>query len=158
MKNLVIACAVGFLVFASPGAFLSAQQGKSASAAFEKILEQYYVIQAALANDTTNGVEQASQEIVKQAAAAEKAGQKGPDFAAIKTSAAAMNGKNLKQARTQFFELSKPIIAELKRDPSWQNQGFTYTCSMAKKSWAQEEKDIRNPYYGKSMLKCGEPL
>jgi hypothetical protein len=167
MKDLVIAFAVGLLVSASPATFLAAPQATSGGAkasnasraAFEKILEQYYVIQNALAGDTIQGVEQASQEIVEQAAAAEKkASQKGPDFAAIKTSAEAMSGKNLKQARTQFFELSKPIIAELKRDPSWRDQGYTYTCSMAKKSWAQAQKEIRNPYYGKSMLKCGEPL
>jgi len=26
---------------------------------------------------------------------------------------------------------------------------------MAKASWLQTEKGIRNPYYGKSMLDCG---
>ena len=28
-------------------------------------------------------------------------------------------------------------------------------CSMAKASWLQTDKKIRNPYYGKKMLTCG---
>ncbi|RPJ86767.1 MAG: DUF3347 domain-containing protein, partial [Acidobacteria bacterium] len=66
--------------------------------------------------------------------------------------------KSLEQAREQFFQLSKPIIAELKRNPSAQKSAFAYKCSMANKSWVQGQKEIRNPYYGKSMLKCGEAL
>jgi hypothetical protein len=27
---------------------------------------------------------------------------------------------------------------------------------MVKKNWLQADKEIRNPYYGSSMLKCGE--
>lgn len=31
-------------------------------------------------------------------------------------------------------------------------------CSMAKGNWVQRNGDLRNPYYGKSMLECGEKL
>ncbi|RYF87461.1 MAG: DUF3347 domain-containing protein, partial [Chitinophagaceae bacterium] len=29
-------------------------------------------------------------------------------------------------------------------------------CPMKKASWLSSEKQIRNPYYGSSMLTCGE--
>lgn len=29
-------------------------------------------------------------------------------------------------------------------------------CSMAKADWVQKEGAVANPYYGKSMLRCGE--
>ncbi|RPI26165.1 MAG: DUF3347 domain-containing protein [Acidobacteria bacterium] len=127
--------------------------------AFEKILGHYYQIQEALAQDTTAGVEKAAQAIVRVASEAQRtSAKKGPDYAAISRAATGLQGKSLEQARQQFFELSKPIIAELKRNPAIKKQAYAYNCSMAKKSWVQADKGIRNPYYGKSMLKCGEPL
>lgn len=32
------------------------------------------------------------------------------------------------------------------------------TCPMAKARWIQKEGAIANPYYGKSMLECGEKI
>lgn len=32
------------------------------------------------------------------------------------------------------------------------------TCPMAKANWFQKEGSIANPYYGKSMLECGEKI
>jgi len=117
---------------------------------FDQIVAEYYRIHDALANDTTAGIDAAAQKIAKLAS---------PDFAAIKQAATSLQGKkSLEQAREQFFQLSKPIIAELKRNPSAQKSAFAYKCSMANKSWVQGQKEIRNPYYGKSMLKCGEAL
>ncbi|RPJ56720.1 MAG: DUF3347 domain-containing protein [Acidobacteria bacterium] len=127
--------------------------------AFEKILDQYYKIHDALANDTTEGVDKAAQKIAKIASEAQQESlTKNPDFGAIGQAASGLPGKNLAQARDQFFLLSKPIIAELQSNPSVRKSAFAYKCSMANKTWAQGKKEVRNPYYGKSMQKCGEPL
>ncbi|MFB3902542.1 MAG: hypothetical protein ACE15E_03755 [Acidobacteriota bacterium] len=127
--------------------------------AFEKIVDEYYRIHESLANDTMQGVDQAARKIVSLASGVQQKGVvKDPDFAAISRAATALQGKNLEQTRHQFFELSKSIIAELKRNPSIRKAAFAYKCSMANKSWVQGQKEIRNPYYGKSMQKCGEPL
>ncbi len=127
--------------------------------AFEEIVDQYYLIHEALANDTTAGVDEAATKVARLASEAQqKSTGKNPDFQAIGRAATGLKGKNLEQARQQFFELSKPIIAELKRNPSVRKSAFAYNCSMAKKSWVQGKKEVRNPYYGKSMLKCGQPL
>jgi hypothetical protein len=127
--------------------------------AFEKILDQYYRIQEALANDTTAGVSEAAKEITELASEAQKTSPgKDPDFGAIGRAAAALPGSSLEKARAGFFELSKPIVTELKRNPSVNKPAFAYKCSMVDKSWVQSKKEIRNPYLGKSMLTCGEPL
>lgn len=34
----------------------------------------------------------------------------------------------------------------------------TATCPMAKAKWVQKNTSLRNPYYGKSMLECGEKI
>lgn len=127
--------------------------------AFEKIVDQYYRIHDALANDKTEGVDKAAQKITKLASEAQRESlSTNPDFGAISQAAARLPGKNLEQAREQFYELSKPIIAELKRNPAIRKSAFAYKCSMANKTWVQGKKEVRNPYYGKSMEKCGEPL
>jgi len=146
---------------ASFASFLVASPAASASpSAFESIVVEYYKIHDALANDTTTGVDAAAQKIAKLASEAQqKSKAKDPDFGAIKAAATNLQGgKSLEKAREQFFQLSKPIITELKRNPSVGKSAFAYKCSMANKSWVQGKKEIRNPYYGKSMQKCGEPL
>ncbi len=127
---------------------------------FEMIVSEYFKIHEALANDTTKGVDEAAQKIATLASEAQQKNPgKNPDFGAIKGAATSLQGgKSLEQAREQFFQLSKPIIAELKRSPSAQKPAFAYKCSMANKTWVQGQKEVRNPYYGKSMSKCGEPL
>ncbi len=177
MKRSVFAWLLVFPVTALFASFLAAQhdhgggghQGHPAPAAmpsvpesqlaFEKIVDQYYRIHDALANDTTDGVDKAAQKITKLASEAQRESlATNPDFGAIGQAAARLHGKSLEQAREQFHELSKPIIAEFKRNPSVRKSAFAYNCTMANKSWVQGKKEVRNPYYGKSMQKCGEPL
>ncbi len=158
MKRTVF---VWLLAFALLTPYSVAQSTASAPASqtpFDKIVSEYYRIHDALAKDTTEGVGQAAQNIVKLADQPQPENAKGPDFAAIRRAATALQGQSLEKSREQFFELSKPIIAELKRNPATKSSAFAFKCSMANKSWVQNDKEIRNPYYGKSMLKCGEPL
>jgi len=61
---------------------------------------------------------------------------------------------DIKTMRSVFKELSKPMAmwATMVK-PSGINVAY---CSMAPGSWLQTGDEIRNPYYGFSMLKCGE--
>ena len=166
MRKSVLVWLVVFPVVGLFASQLVAQQSNRAPAvaasqlAFEKIVDEYYRIHEALAADTTDGVATAAQKIGQVASGVpQKNGAKGPDFAAISRAATALQGaKGLAQVREQFYELSKPIVAELKSHPPTQKPAFAYYCSMAKKSWVQNKKEVRNPYYGKEMLTCGQPL
>ena len=62
--------------------------------------------------------------------------------------------KSLKDMRTAFKGLSKPVTKWAKATkPKGLDVAY---CSMAKGSWVQKRGEIRNPYYGASMLTCGE--
>lgn len=66
----------------------------------------------------------------------------------------------IKVVRASFKNLSNALIRYLKEVDHKEDESsittYTFYCPMAKKFWLQEDKDIGNPYYGKSMLKCGK--
>lgn len=172
MKNvgfmLVVANCFGLALTTLGGApALAGSKGHMSGAhMFDKgmqpILASYLKIQSALASDSTSGVKAAAQSIVKQAknldaksVTGEHANhykdlpQKISDAANAVAKAAALDA-----ARESFKELSKPMAMwGTMSKPASVSVVF---CSMAKGSWLQKSGDIRNPYYGKSMLACGE--
>ena len=63
-------------------------------------------------------------------------------------------GGNIKQQREYFQKLSKNIYDLVKAFGATQTLYKDY-CPMVKAIWLSEIKPIKNPYYGKSMLTCG---
>jgi hypothetical protein len=129
----------------------------SADGQIEKILSQYSKIHSSLAEDSTEGVDAAAksiQELASLLKSADPASEKlGEDIA---RAAQSIQGENLEQTRLEFFELSKPLLVYLNTYYSGKETYYRFYCDMAKKGWVQSEKEIRNPYYGSSMLTCGE--
>ncbi len=69
----------------------------------------------------------------------------------------AMLGKDLKEVRGQFFELSKVLIPLTKKMKLKGVQA--YYCPMANKTWIQNQSNITyNPYMPKKMLHCGSKI
>lgn len=72
----------------------------------------------------------------------------------------ASTSKNLKEIRNSFSDLTKPIIHAEHRFGHTSGTLYETFCPMALggegASWLQTSKDIQNPYYGASMLTCGE--
>jgi hypothetical protein len=62
----------------------------------------------------------------------------------------------LKAAREAFKPLSKSLIKYLADNKAGKGTYHEAYCPMVKSSWLQTEKEVRNPFYGKSMLTCGE--
>ena len=63
---------------------------------------------------------------------------------------------NLKNFRRNFLKLSDTIIHFIQKTKYHKLNLYIVHCSMANASWIQNNKSINNPYYGRSMLKCGE--
>ncbi|HVG13697.1 MAG TPA: DUF3347 domain-containing protein [Chitinophagaceae bacterium] len=64
--------------------------------------------------------------------------------------------KDLKKQREYFMGLSSNM-ATLAKSLKLANQPiYLQYCPMKKATWLSSEKGIRNPYYGSSMLTCGE--
>jgi hypothetical protein len=123
-----------------------------ASGPMQSVVASYLEIHALLASDRIDGVKAPAQEIVKQATAM------GADGAAIVKAAKAVEAAaDLKTARDAFGPLSEAVIAAAKAE-GWSDLGDVKLafCPMAKASWLQKGEKIRNPYYGSSMLECGE--
>jgi hypothetical protein len=127
-----------------------AASGVQASASVETVIAAYLEIQSALANDSIEGVPPAARRI------GEAAGKMGASGAPIvKAAGMVADAKDIKAARDAFGPLSEAVITAVKADPAAHDVKLAY-CPMAKASWLQKEEKIRNPYYGSSMLSCGE--
>ena len=122
----------------------------------ESILDQYFVIHASLAKDTTQGIDNAAQKIAQLALAADAADPEVQNLLEqVEKAAKQIQGKDMEKAREQFFELSKPLLVYLNQYYSGNREFYRYYCDMAKKGWIQPRKGALNPYYGASMLTCG---
>jgi hypothetical protein len=124
---------------------------------FEKILDRYFEIQASLAGDSTEGIDAASRTIDRLAAGVNTNNPEIKGLAASLSKAAReIQGEELEAARLSFFEMSKPLLLYLNQFYKGEKEYFRYFCSMAKKGWIQSKEGVKNPYYGSSMLTCGQ--
>ena len=107
--------------------------------------DHYVKIQTALAADKLDGVRDAAEAISKllPAPVADQAG-----------AVAAAN--DIETARTRLKPLSVSLIQLLDRENFKTGRYLEAYCDMAKAPWLQAGRDVRNPYYGKGMLECGE--
>jgi membrane fusion protein, copper/silver efflux system len=123
----------------------------------DRLLGQYFIIHRSLASDSISGVSTAIAEIARisrQASSTEL--ETRAQMKAISEAAGRFSPADLKSARNGLGQLSDSLIAYLKVSGAKTNPPYQFFCSMVKKNWLQPDKLTRNPYYGPSMLKCGE--
>jgi major membrane immunogen (membrane-anchored lipoprotein) len=67
---------------------------------------------------------------------------------------------DLETQRTLFSDLSRDFIARVKSSGLSSGELYVEYCPMALNdkgaSWLSNQKEIRNPYFGESMMTCGE--
>jgi Cu(I)/Ag(I) efflux system membrane fusion protein len=130
----------------------------------ETILAEYIEIQQALAADSTEGVQRATQAIRDSATKlqpGQAAGEHAKHYksipqdllAACEKLAAAQAIGSLREA---FKELSKPVSMWVTMAEP-EHTSVMY-CSMAKAGWVQRGSKVANPYFGAEMLSCGEKV
>lgn len=118
----------------------------------KSVYDHYLNIETALANDSLKGVD-------ADAAAIAKAVE-GDSMKMLPAKVAAEaetlgEAKDLKAARAAFKTLSDSLIKYLADHNIPKGTYVEVHCPMAKASWLQADKDVKNPYMGKAMLKCG---
>jgi len=119
------------------------------------LMTLYGKVHDALADDSQVGVVGAAVALSKRATAlAESAKDRAP-YEALAKAASAMQAGDLDGLREQFKELSTAMAAVVKAGGISDAQ--LYYCPMAKAYWLQKSGDevAHNPYYGKSMSRCG---
>lgn len=114
-------------------------------------VEQYVKIQAALAGDSLKGVPEAANSL---AAVAKKSASALPEAIASQAEAVA-KAPDIDATRAAFKPLSETLIIAMsaQKEKSGYYEAF---CPMANAAWIQTGKKIANPYFGASMLTCGE--
>jgi hypothetical protein len=119
---------------------------RSSSDAQSDLLAGYVAISSALAADDAKGAETAATTLAKEAKNA------GDAALAAKADAVAKAG-DIATARKQFVALSTAVEPR-----ATGREGYVVMyCPMVDADWVQAKGDVRNPYYGKSMLTCGGP-
>jgi len=120
------------------------------------ILVEYEAMHEALAADSATGVAGHAARIAEIAAAAQ--GPNADAFRALAKAAGRLEGDDLEALRAEFKEFSKAMATFVSEAGVGGAQ--LYYCPMAKGYWIQDASDegARNPYYGKSMLKCGSKV
>jgi hypothetical protein len=139
-QGVVITAVVGLLANTAVAADLPAA-----------LVTPYLQVQAALAADQFGNVAAPAKSIEVAAAALGKDGEK---LAASAKSLSA--AKDIAAARTAFGDLSTELVAYAEKTKSGLGPDVKQAyCPMANKPWLQKDKEIKNPYYGASMLTCG---
>jgi hypothetical protein len=124
---------------------------KAGSEMSRAVIDPYLKIQAALADDSMDGVKANAGNLATAATALGAPAMK-IDTAAVQLAAVT----EIEDARDRFGALSQAIdtyMTGLKLNaPEGVKVAF---CPMVQKPWLQADGTINNPYYGKSMQTCG---
>jgi len=130
--------------------------------AMQPVVKAYLKVQEALASDTLAGVQDAAKVVALAApnlgstkASHDRAASCGDLSVPIKAAAERLaKASDIGTAREAFKSLSVPVAQwAAATQPA---DLIVVHCSMAQARWVQTKGSVRNPYYGKSMLACGE--
>ncbi|MDP4655997.1 MAG: efflux RND transporter periplasmic adaptor subunit [Algoriphagus sp.] len=148
----------------------SSTQQVEVSAAFSQeiaaVVSAYFQVKNSLVKDQipTAATQLLAQALAKVSSAAgtgkEKAKWEKIKAELSQATAKIKGAKDIGAARTQFSNLSASIIQLAETYPLSQQVVYKDYCPMAFDNkggyWLSETEDIRNPYFGASMLSCGE--
>ncbi len=118
------------------------------------VYQQYLLLSNALINSDLATAKEASMAL-ELGSKTLTGGEKLAGFAAKITAASAIDAQ-----RALFSSLSNEMIAKIKAVGLQSGEVYVEYCPMAMNdkgaSWLSNQKEVRNPYYGESMLDCGE--
>ena len=139
----------------------------NAAAGIKEIVDHYLHIKNALANDNASeaasgakAMENAIGKLDKSLLTAEQKTAYDANEAEMKEHAEhiAKNGDNIKHQRSHFVMMSE-VVYDLVRNFGAGRPVYHDHCPMARDNqgamWVSEVKEIRNPYFGSAMFKCG---
>lgn len=135
------------------------------------IISHYESMRVALVDDSTEGLAEHAAAVgaeadklalefdaVRAGVPAERAADCQALMPKIAAAAASVaKASDIAAAREAFHQLSEPLV-EYRDMVAASDRPVVVYCAMAKKSWLQPLGDIGNPYYGKSMEKCGQVI
>lgn len=150
MKKYIITAV--FTVFS----ILSASAQSKKNAQVSVLYQNYITIKSALASDDAEKASKAASQFIKTSSVVNSKIVSEKELNALKENAKIIAAsKNISVQRKSFYQLSDHMIALTREFKVSQNPVYVQYCPMAEGSWLSDESMIINPYYGKSMLSCG---
>lgn len=132
---------------------LSAQQKNTS---LSTMYQNYLNIKNALVSDQSDEASKAANTFLKSASMVDyKVLSEGNLDLLRKEASKIADSRSIEMQREAFNNLSKNMIALTGKYKLADESVFVQYCPMAKASWLSAEKNVKNPYYGKSMLTCG---
>ena len=133
---------------------LSAQKS---DASISKLYQNYLNVKTALAADNSDDASKAANNFIKSASMVDyKVLSEGNLDVLRKDASKIAESRSIETQRESFMALSQNMIALTKNFKLADDTVFVQYCPMADASWLSADKEIKNPYYGKSMLTCGK--
>ena len=126
-------------IFLTHGISLGLYAGSDTSTVDQQVYKHYILAQEALAADNFEQAKKAIKDLTENSNGELK-----------KLSETASTAQDIKSIREAF----KPLSGFLSELDVPEGLARAY-CPMVKSFWLQKKGEIANPYYGKSMLKCG---
>lgn len=125
-------------------------------AAQMQLLNAYYELKDALINGNGANAAANAEHFVKVANTVDyKVISEGNIGILLKDASVISATKDIKKQREAFANLSKNMSAVAKTVKLSDEPIYKQYCPMKKAYWLSNEKAIKNPYYGSSMLSCG---
>ncbi len=141
-----------FLLFAVVA--LNAQ--KKSNPQLTELYQNYISIKSSLASDDIKKTSMAAGEFLKTAKIVTTKTIPQNQMVSMKSDAQKIaEAKSIDAQRKAFYNLSDVMIGVAKESKVSGKTVFVQYCPMAKGSWLSNEKQIVNPYYGRSMIDCG---
>ncbi|MBL7692072.1 MAG: DUF3347 domain-containing protein [Flavipsychrobacter sp.] len=118
-------------------------------------LPAYYNVKEALISGNEATVTQRAADLMHEIEKAAPSVAEPGRSALISGSRALAGATSLDKQRSLFAPLSEQMAAAVKTAHPADTTVYKMYCPMKKAYWLSNEATIRNPYYGKSMLSCG---
>ena len=123
---------------------------------YQKLYQNYISVKSALASDDFKKTSVAAGAFLKTVSSINSKFLDEKKLSSLKSDAKIISSaKNIDAQRKPFYRLSEVMIAVATENKISEKTIFVQYCPMAEGSWLSNEKQIINPYYGSSMLKCG---
>jgi len=160
---LAPALAVGLACGGEPTASDASSASKAGAGSAEEqgpaaLLRSYITVQETLADDSVDKLAQLGAKIVTSAEPI----QDTPGISEVLIGAGRIASPDIETARVGFEKMSMGLIAYLKAHPDERKDLRLIHCTMAFNNkgayWVQTAGEVNNPYHGKMMLRCGDPV
>lgn len=121
-----------------------------------KLYQNYIAVKSALASDDFKKTSVTAAEFLKTASSINSKTLDEKKLNSLKSESKTISlAKNIDAQRKPFYKLSEVMISVANENKISEKTIYVQYCPMADGSWLSNEKQIINPYYGSSMLKCG---